>query len=183
MQYSPTYVQDPSRSQTLQQQAPQQQFASYANVMMPTTPAHNVYESIPQYQQRQSAAIEVLTDRFGNPSYLPSTGQGGMVPSQYMTSQPDQGTFQQQLQQPRMAAVQPEVQQPSAVTMSDQQYPEETQPTTSTAPDALQDEQRQYQEQLKMTFRAIKAGKVNEASEKLTELSRWLLSSAAALGK
>jgi hypothetical protein len=179
MQYSPSYVQDPSRPQSLQQQTAQQQYASYGQgVMMQPAPAHNVYESVPQYQQRQTAAIEVLTDRFGNPSYLPSTGQGVIAPPHYMTSQPEQVTYQQ-----RMAAVQPDPQETSAMTMSEQQYPEEAQPTTSATADTLQEEMRQYQQQLKWTFQAIKAGKVTEASEKLTEISRWLLSSVAALGK
>lgn len=183
MQYSPSYIQDPSRSHTMQQQAPQQQYSAYGqNVMMQPAPPSNVYDAVPHYQQRQSAAIEVLSDRFGDPSYLPSTAQGGMAPPQYMTSQSEQVAFQQQLQRSRPVPVQRDPQHSGAVPINEQQYVEDTQPTTSTA-DTLEDEKRQYQQQLRMTFEAIRAGKVNEASEKLMQISNWLLSSVVALGE
>ena len=66
--------------------------------------------------------------------------------------------------------------------MSEQQYSEDTQATTS-AVDTLEDEKHQYQQQLRLTFEAIRGGKVNEASEKLMQISRWLLSSVVALGE
>lgn len=149
--------------------------------MMQPAPPSNVYDAVPHYQQRQSAAIEVLSDRFGDPSYLPSTAQGGMAPPQYMTSQSEQVAFQQQLQRSRPVPVQRDPQHSGAVPINEQQYVEDTQPTTSTA-DTLEDEKRQYQQQLRMTFEAIRAGKVNEASEKLMQISNWLLSSVVALG-
>jgi hypothetical protein len=183
MQYSSSYVQDPSRPHTMQQQGPQQQYTAYGqNVMMQPTPSSNVYGPVPHFQQRQSTAIEVLADRFGDTSYLPSNVQGGMAPSQYMTSQPEQVAFQPQLQQSRPVPAHPDTQHSGSMPMTEQQYAEEAQPTASAA-DILEDEKRQYQQQLRMTFQAIRAGKVNEASEKLMQISNWLLSSVVALGE
>lgn len=185
MQFSPTYVQDSSRPHagTMQQQVPQQQYSAYGqNVMLQAAPTSNVYDSVPHFQQRQSAAIEVLADRFGEPSYLPSNVQGGMAPAQYLTSQPEQVAFQQQLHQARPVPTQRNPQHAGTIPMSEHQYPEDTQAKTLAA-DNLEDEKRQYEHQLAMTFEAIRVGKVNEASEKLMQISRWLLSSVVALGE
>lgn len=182
MQYSPSYVHDP-RPQPMQQQVQQQQYTPYGqNVMMQPTPPQSVYEPVPQFQQRQTAAIEVLTDRFGNPSYLPSNVQGNMTPSQYMTSQPEQVAFQSQLPQSRPTTGQTDPQHSSAMSVTEQHYPEDTQPTTS-VPDTLEEDKQKYQQQLSMIFGAIRAGKVNEACEKLVQISHWLLSSVVALGE
>lgn len=183
MQYSPNYAQDPARHHPMQQQVPQQQYTAYGqNVIMQPAPPSNVYDTVPQYQQRQSATIEVLTDRFGDPSYLPSAVHGGMAPPPYMTSQPEQVAFQQQLQQPRPVAGQRDPQQTGSMSSSEQPYTGDTQPTASAA-ESLEDEKRLYQQQLRMIFEAIQAGKVNEASEKLMQISHWLLSHVAPLGK
>jgi hypothetical protein len=185
MQYSPSYGPDPSRTHTgpMQQQASQQSYAAYGqNVMMQPAPPPSLYDSVPHYQQRQSAAIEVLADRFGDQSYLPSAVQGGMAPHQYLTSQPEQGAFQPQLQQPRPLPAQRDPPHTGTTTMSEQRYSEDIQATTS-AVDTMEDEKRQYQQQLRLTFEAIRGGKVNEASEKLMQISRWLLSSVVALGE
>ena len=183
MQYSPSYANDPSRAQPLQQQTQQQQYTPYGqSVMMQPTPPQSVYESVPQFQQRQTAAIEVLTDRFGNPSYLPSTVQGGMGPPQYMTSPPEQVSFQQHVPRSRSVTGQSDPQQSSVMSIHDHHYPEESQAATSAA-DALEEEKQKYQQQLRMTFEAIRVGKVSEASEKLTQISYWLLSSVVALGE
>lgn len=185
MQYSPGYVQDPSRTHpgTMQHQSSQQSYAGFGqNVMLQPAPPPNVYETMPQYQQRQTAAIEVLTDRFGDPSYLPSSVQAGMAPHQYLTSQPEQVAFQQQLQQPRPLPAQRDPPHTADLSMSEQQYPEDSQATAS-AIDTMEDEKRDYQQQLRLTFEAIRAGKVNEASEKLMPISHWLLSHVVVLGK
>lgn len=185
MQFSPGYVQDSSRPHagTMQQQVPQQQYTTYGqSVMMQAPPPSHAYDSLPHYQQRQSAAIEVLADRFGEPSYLPSNVQGGMTPAQYLTSQPEQVAFQQQLHQARPDPAQRHPQHAGPIPMSDHQYSDDTQAKVLAA-DTLEDEKRQYQHQLALTFEAIRAGKVNEASEKLMQVSRWLLSSVVALGE
>lgn len=185
MQYSPGYVQDPSRTHTssMQQQSSQQPYAGYGqNVMIQPAPPPNVYDSIPNYQQRHNAAIEVLADRFSDQSYLPSTVQGGMAQHQYLTSQPEQVAFQQQLQHPRPVPAQRDPPHAATIAMSEQQFPEDTQATTS-AIDTMEGEKRQYQQQLRLTFEAIRGGKLNKASEGLMQISRWLLSSVVALGK
>jgi hypothetical protein len=157
MQYSPGYVQDPSRTHTgtMQQQASQQSYAGYGqNVMLQPAPPPNVYETMPHYQQ----------------------------PHQYLTSQPEQVAFQQQLQQPRPLPAQRDPPHSADLSMGEQQYPDDSQATAS-AIDTMEDEKRDYQQQLRMTFEAIRAGKVNEASEKLMQISHWLLSHVVALGK
>jgi hypothetical protein len=183
MQYPSGYAHDPSRLPSMQQQSSQQQYAAYApNLMMQPTPPSNVYESVPHYQPRQSAAIEVLPDRFNDSPYLSSNVQGNMVSPHYMTSQAEQVPFQQQLQQPRPASGHLESQQSGPMSLGVQQYPEETQRTTSAA-NTLENEKSQYEQHLKLTFQAIRAGKVNEASEKLMQISTWLISSVVALGE
>lgn len=185
MQYSPSYVPDPSRTHAgpMQQQAPQQSYAAYGqNVMMQPAPPPSIYDSVPHYQQRQIAAIEVLADRFGDQSYLPSTVQAGIAPHQFLTSQPEQGAFQQHHQQPRPLPAQRDPPHSVTTTMSEQQYSEDT-PATTSAVDNMEDEKRQYHQQLRLTFEAIRGGKVNEASEKLMQISRWLLSSVVTLGE
>ena len=51
------------------------------------------------------------------------------------------------------------------------------------ASDNMEEAFTRYQQQLKMAFEAISAGRVAEASEGIMNLSRWLLSNVAKLGE
>ena len=89
MQYSPAYVQDISRQQAVVQSQQPQQYAQYGpGPILPSVHQQGMYEAMPQYQQRQSAAIEVMSSQMGAmPQYLPTPS------SQYGASQPEQQTY------------------------------------------------------------------------------------------
>ena len=177
MQYSPAYVQDVSRQAAVAQPPPQPQYGSYPqSSILSSTPQQAMYESIPQYQQRQTAAIEVMSSQMGA---LPQYMQPG--PSQYAASQPEpvqyaaaahQSTIPSQYgsQQVEYAIMeQPTSQQPGQPSVADQE--------------AYQQELRELEMQLRATFEAILAIRLNEASDKILNISRWLANAVLPLGK
>ncbi|KAK5467995.1 hypothetical protein LTS15_000968 [Exophiala xenobiotica] len=185
MQYSPAYIQEASR----QQQVPsspsqqQQQYTQYGpGSMLPPVGPQPLYENIP-YQQRQTA-LEVMASQFAVPQYMPQGEHGGLgvgsSSSQYLTTQSEQSVYggvpvtRGSLHQAYPGA---QVDFP----------PVEPQPAQGaiepdTNQEALQQGLRDYRQQIKLTFDAIVAGRVTEASDKVLAATRWLVASVSALG-
>jgi hypothetical protein len=188
MQYSPAYIQEASRQQQVpsspSQQQQQQQYTQYGpGSMLPPVGPQSLYENIP-YQQRQTA-LEVMASQFAEPQYIPQGEHGGLgvgsSSSQYLTTQSEQGVyggvpvtrgplhpaypgaqvdFPQVEPQPAQGAIEPDTNQ-----------------------EVLQQGLRDYRQQIKLTFDAIVAGRVTEASDKVLAATRWLVASVSALGE
>lgn len=192
MQYSPAFMSEASRQQQAQAPAPQQQqqqqqqFTQYApSAMLPPVGPQSLYENM-SYQPGQTA-IEVMSTRFAVPQYMPQAEPAAATLSsgaaQYMTSQPEQSGYGQ------AAVSRPSLSQsygagPVEFPMVEQQEAEDpTATAASGAQEALDESFRDYRQQVRTVFDAILVGRVTTASEKLLAMSRWLVSSVAALGK
>ncbi|KAK5945020.1 hypothetical protein PMZ80_002223 [Knufia obscura] len=186
LQYPATYLQDPSRPQQLQPSSSQQQYAAYGHgSMLPPVGQQSMYENLPQYQQqRHSAAIEVMASQFGGggiPPYMQQSETNTPVQSssQYLSSQPEQ-------QYGSMSYSRPQLQPP--FTPASAEYSILEQPTSqrtqeeTNARQATEEGRRQYEQQLRVIFDAITAGRVREASTKLLGVTEWLVGSVRALG-
>lgn len=186
MQYSPAYMQDASRQQSVQASPSQQQqqYAQYAQgSLLPPVGSASIYDPI-TYQQRQSAAIEVMASQLAVPQYIGQGEHGGVgvasAPSHYITSQPDSSTYGS------VAVTRPSLPQPYGAAHAEypgieQPEPEET--GAQGAQDALDEGLREYQQQLRSTFDSIISGRVTEASERILGVSRWLVNSVTTLGE
>jgi hypothetical protein len=191
MQYSPAYVQDVSRQQALGQAQSHQPYGQFAQgSILPSAPQPSMYESMPQYQQRQSAAIEVMSSQLGAmPQYMQQSEQGGIqmasASSHYPSSQADQAQYPTtgvpQGSLPSQYAT-GAIEYPMAEAQPSQQPSQPPQPSAAEQ-EALQEEVRQYDQQLRATFEAIVAGRVTESSDKILAISRWLASAVVPLGK
>lgn len=177
MQYSPAYVQDMSRQQAAVQSQQPQQYTQYGpGPILPSVHQQGMYEAMPQYQQRQSAAIEVMSSQMGAmPQYLPTPS------SQYGASQPEQQTYP--------SAVQPGTlqsqygSQPIDYGMVEHSPVPQPPQASAAEQEALEEGFREYEQQLRATFEAIVAGRMAEAADKILVLSRWLTNSVMPLGK
>lgn len=186
MQYSPAYMQDASRQQSVQASPSQhqQQYAQYAQgSMLPPVGSQSLYDPM-NFQQRQSAAIEVMASQLAVPPYLGQSEHGGVgvgsAPSHYMTSQGETGSFGS------LAVTRPSLPQPYGATHAEYSSIEPTESEDATGhagQEALDEGLRDYHQQLRSTFDLIIAGRVTEASEKLLTLSRWLVDSVVTLGE
>jgi hypothetical protein len=186
MQYSPAYVQDVPRQQTLGQPQPHQSYGQFAqSSVLSSAPQPSLYETMPQYQQRQSAAIEVMS---GQLSAIPQYMQQGEQQSLQLSSGSSQyGSSQAEVQYPPTAVqrgAMPQQYVPGTVEYSMVEAPHSQQPPppTAAAQEALEEGFRQYEQQLRGTFDSIIAGRVTEASEKILPLSRWLVGAVVRLG-
>ena len=184
LQYQPDFSQDPQRSA---------QFPSYTSNLMYNLPQQTqqptAYDPVQQYQPRQSAAIEVLSNQFGVPQYFSPTESAsapGAVPQQFATT-----SFQQQMtyQQPAQAG---RATLPSSypTTMADYTQSaihgllEQPQPDPTTQEAAGFDAAyNEYLEALKRTFQHTREGRMVEAGQSLMQISDWLLGQAGDLGK
>jgi len=182
MQYGSSYGPGTSRRQTPQSDA-HQQYTPYGQGTMLPPVASSMYDTLPQFQQRQTA-VEVMASQFSMPHYMPqgeqSSGGVSAASSQYLSSQPEQTGYAS------LAVTRGPLQQsfaPSTADYSLMEQQEVQEPQEAGVQDALNAEMQQYEQQLKVTFEAIVAGRVTEASEKLLALSRWLLGSVVALGR
>ena len=179
LQYQGDYSQDPQR---------QQQYPQYASQLMYSVPQQvqpqSPYDTVPQFQPRQSAAIEVLSTQFGVPQYYnpgeatsapgPATIAQQYAPSQFqhpIQYQPSASQGRSSLQ-PTYPTGMADFSQPSAPDV-EQQNPEATKYDQAYS---------QYQEALKQTFENTRAGRLEEAGASLLEISEWLLGHAAELG-
>jgi len=186
LQYSPAYLQDASRQQSVQASPSQQQqqYAQYAQgSLLPPVGSTSLYDPM-NYQQRQSAAIEVMASQLAVPQYI---GQGdhsgvavGSAQSHYITSQADTGTYGS------VAVSRPSLPQPYGTAHAEYsgiEQPETGESGGQGAQEALDEGLREYQQQLRSTFDSIIAGRVTEASEKILVVSRWLVNSVTTLGE
>ncbi|SLM39024.1 hypothetical protein LPUS_09441 [Lasallia pustulata] len=184
LQYNPDFSPpDPQR---------QQQFPQYASNMMYNVPSQtqqqSPYESVSQYQPRQSAAIEVLSTQFGVPQYFnpsePTSAAGPAVPQQYAS-----GQFQQPMSYPPQQASLARSTNPSPYQSSMADFaqpiasevlePQELALDSSSYDDAY----NQYQNALKLTFENTRSGRLIEAGQSLLKISEWLLGHAVELGR
>ncbi|KAI4129953.1 MAG: hypothetical protein LQ347_003558 [Umbilicaria vellea] len=170
----------------------QHQFPQYASSMMynvpPQTQQQSPYESVSQYQPRQSAALEVLTTQFGVPQYFnpsePTSAAGPAVPQQYASAQ-----FQQPMSYPPQQASLARSTNPSPYQSSMADF---AQPIASEVLEqqelaldssSYDDAYNQYQNALKLTFENTRSGRLIEAGQSLLEISEWLLGHAVELGR
>ena len=184
LQYTPDF--SPPDSQR------QQQFPQYASNMMYNVPSQaqqqSPYESVSQYQPRQSAAIEVLSTQFGVPQYFnpsePTSAAGPAVPQQYASAQ-----FQQPMSYPPQQAslVRSTNPLPYQSSMADFAQPIASealeQQDLALDSSSYDDAYNQYQNALKSTFENTRSGRLIEAGLSLLEISEWLLGHAVELGR
>ena len=144
------------------------------------------YESVAQYQPRQSAAVEVLSSQFGVPQYYntsePSTASATVPQTYSSTSYQQQVQYQQGSQASRAAntssypgGMSDYAQLGMSNVIDQQSSSQEHEPTD--------DAYSTYLDTLKRTYQDAYDGKVIEAGQRLLELSEWLLGHAGDLGK
>ncbi|KAL9623344.1 MAG: hypothetical protein Q9160_002451 [Pyrenula sp. 1 TL-2023] len=206
--HNPQQQQQPSSATQAQPPQTQQQFPQYGSNMVynipqqatPQSPYNTVQPSY--HQQRQSTAIDVLSNQFGmqpyfgqnEPTSVSAPTMSATNPS-YITSQVDTGSYTQQTQTPvaraavsqaypmemegyetttAAATADPGAQQVGGAAGAEQE---------SAQQDPTYDEAyNQYQKALKETFEHTNAGRLVKASESLLRISSWLLGHAVELG-
>lgn len=153
-------------------------------------PTQGHFEVVPQYQTRQSAAIDVLSNQFAVPQYFApeeSAGSGVAGLSPYLNAQ------LQPYNQPGPMA-RPNTAQSFPAPISDftaigsgsmnrlDQPQTESQQQQSDQP-SLEEAIGRYQRILRRTFDQMRAGRLVEAGGSLIEISEWLVTNARDLGK
>ncbi|KAK7538870.1 hypothetical protein IWX50DRAFT_670076 [Phyllosticta citricarpa] len=190
LQYPPEYGQD-------QQRTPQQ-YSQYASNMMYNVPAQqqaapqSPYESVQQYQPRQSAAIEVLSTQFGvpqqyygvpgesGPTSAPAAGMAAQnVPSQYSNlSYTTQSPVGRDPLAPAYATGMSDPTQGG----SHGAYAQPNYPASGASSD-WDNAYAEYQTQVKRTFEYIRDGRLSEGGSCLLRITKWLLGNAEALAE
>ncbi|KAL8679243.1 MAG: hypothetical protein Q9186_004485, partial [Xanthomendoza sp. 1 TL-2023] len=183
LQYPTDYNQDPQRPQN---------FPQYTSQMVYNVPQQNQprspYDAVPQYQPRQSAALEVLSNQFGVSQYYNTNEAMGAsghtsTPQQYAPSQFNQSIAYQTPEVGRNT-----IASPYSVGMT-----EYAQGTTQEGPPDVAEQQEEenanlaeayndYEEALKATFEKTSKGRLIEAGRSLLEISEWLLGHTKELG-
>jgi hypothetical protein len=179
MQYQPGYPQD---------QRQQQSFAAYNPELMynvpQQAPQNTVYESTPQFQARQPAAMQMLSDvavpYFPNePNSAPgppSLQHHASSSSSYQQHQSSPGDRAPLLQQGYSGAIGlGGMPQPASEIMEEEDFQAQG-PGMEAAYTA-------YQTALKEIFQNIIHGRLMDASSSLLEVSEWLLGHVGDLGK
>ncbi|KAI9700447.1 MAG: hypothetical protein M1836_002462 [Candelina mexicana] len=181
------YQQQNDYSQEAQRQPQYPQYSS--NLLYNVAPQGSQpspYDSVQQYQPRQSAAIEVLSTQFGVPQYFvpgePASAPGPAVHLQHATSQFPSLSYPQSSVAERSVLSQGY----TSATMADmpQGGAPEALDTTDYGQESANydDAYNQYQNALKQTFENTRNGRIVEAGHSLLEISNWLLGHAAELG-
>ena len=181
MQYQPAYPQD---------QRQQQGFAAYNPDLMynvtQQAPQSNVYDSTPQFQARQPAAMQMLSDVAAPYFSNEPTSAAGAPGLQHHASSGSSAIYQQHQQSPGDRA--PLLQQGYTGGMSMGSIP-------PGPPDIMEEDDFQaqgpgmeaaytaYQTALKEIFQNIINGRLGEASQSLLEVSEWLLGHVGDLGR
>ncbi|KAK7706066.1 hypothetical protein SLS57_009847 [Botryosphaeria dothidea] len=193
LQYQPEYGQE---QQPQQQQRTPQQYSQYASNMMYNVPAQqqaapqSPYDSVQQYQPRQSAAIEVLSTQFGvpqqyygvpgesGPTSAPAAGMAAQnVPSQYSSlSYTTQSPVGRDPLAPAYAAGMSDPTQGG----SHGAYAQGNYTQTQGASD-WDNTYAEYQTQVKRTFECIRDSRLSEGGGCLLRITKWLLGNAEAL--
>jgi hypothetical protein len=179
MQYQPGYSQD---------QRQQQSFTAYNPDLMynvsQQAPQNTVYDSTPQFQTRQPAAMQMLSDVAA--PYFPNEPSSAPGPPGLQHHASSGSSYQQQQPSPGDRA--PLLQQgyPGAMGLGGMPQP---------APEIMEEEDFQahgpgmeaaytaYQTALKEIFQNIIHGRLADASLSLLEVSEWLLGHVGDLGK
>jgi hypothetical protein len=179
MQYQPGYPQD---------QRQQQSFAGYNSDLMynvsQQAPQNTVYDSTPQFQARQPAAMQMLSDVAA--PYFPNEPTSAPGPpglqhhassgSSYQQHQPSPGDRAPLLQQGYPAAMGLGGMPQSAQEIMEEEDFQAHGPGMEAAYTA-------YQTALKEIFQNIIHGHLADASSSLLEVSEWLLGHVGDLGK
>lgn len=173
LQYQPDYVQDPQR---------QQQYSGYTSQM-----AHGVthqvqpqspYDSMPQYQPRQSAAIDVSSSQFsGVPQYFGESTSASVpasMPQQYGTT-----NYPNQLPYQSSSIDRSALPQTFASGMAG--FPQAVPPVAEDPP--TRSWEREYEERLRETNQHISEGSLAQAAPILLELSQWFLGRISEFGR
>lgn len=182
LQYQPGYPQD---------QRQQQNFTGYTPDIMynvaQQAPQNTVYDSTPQFQARQPAAMQMLSD-VAAPYFPNETNNAPGPPTlQHHASSSSSAVYQQHQQSPADRTA-PLLQQgyPNSVTMGGM---------GQNAPEIMEEEEFQargpgmeaaytaYQTALKEIFQNIINGRLSEASQSLLDVSEWLLGHVGDLGR
>jgi hypothetical protein len=137
-------------------------------------PTQGPFEDVPQYQTRQSAAIEAL-NQFAVPQYFEdSAGSGVPVLSSYLNPIP--------YNQP--GPMRPTTQFPTGFTIGSESMNRlEPELSLQSDPSNLEEAVGRYQRVLRRTFDHTRAGRLVEAGGLLLEISEWLVTNARDLGK
>ena len=180
------------QSEFPQEQQRQQTFPQYGAGLMygipQQVPPNQPYNTVQPYQQpRRSAAIEVLSTQFAGvpPFYVPgepTSASAATVPSQPAPSQFPSHTYAQQPTGARSSLAPVYAPAMSDVPQMGASQPVPTQDYGQSAPN-YDVAYGQYQNALKRTFQNIRNGQLAEAGQTLLEISEWLLTHAAELGK
>ena len=186
LQYQQDYPQDQQR-----QQQPPQQYPQYGPNMMYNIPQQaqpQTYESVPQFQQRQSAAVEVLPNQFGVPQYFSTgeatsmSGPASMTP-QFATTQFQQPMSYQspaQLERSGLSAqYTPGMAEYGQTDVADVLESQDSGAENNSYNEAYE----QYQNALRQTFESTSQGRLVEAGRSLLGLTDWLLGNVVDLGK
>ncbi|KAJ9242705.1 hypothetical protein DTO166G5_460 [Paecilomyces variotii] len=139
---------------------------------------------VPQYQPRQSAALEALSSQLGVPPYFSPGGPTGTpVPAvlpQYLTPQVQPSSYSQGMVDRSSTA------QSFPVAMAELNTTETTdrlgQQERSQEAASSDDAYSQYQQALRMAFDHTRAGRLVDASQSLLEISEWLVCNSRELG-
>ncbi|KAL8791394.1 MAG: hypothetical protein Q9213_000010 [Squamulea squamosa] len=179
MHFPTDYSQDSQRSQPFPQYAPQMVY----NVPQQNQP-RSPYDTMPQYQPRQSAALEVLSNQFSVPQYYnPNEPVGGSghtsTPQQYAPSQ-----FNQSIAYQTSGIGRNTIPPPYPVDMADYAQgaaAEGAEQQEQEASDFAEDYDT-YQEALRDTFEHTSKVRLAEAGQSLEFISEWLLGHVKELG-
>lgn len=179
LQFQPEYPQEPQR---------QPQFPNYTSPMAPNVPQqaqpHSPYDTMAQYQPRQSASVGVLSTQFGVPQYYnpgEATSAPGPAP---MPQHYASANFPQQVQYPSASLERSVAPQPYQPDMAEYERPEvATPPAEASVPDTGPDARyERYQDEMRALNQNISEGRLSEAGPSLLELSEWLLGNVVGLG-
>lgn len=177
LQFQPDYSQEPQR---------QQQFPNYTSQLAPNVPQtgqpQSSYDPMPQYQPRQSAAVEVLPNQFSVPQYYnPGEATSASAPAptaqQYASE-----NFPQQVQYPSAPLERPIAPQPYQQNMTEYAQTGAPVPVQETAQDDPVAKYERYQYDLRTINQDISEGKLEEAAPLLITLSKDLLGNVGSLG-
>jgi hypothetical protein len=152
-------------------------------------PAQGHFEVVPQYQTRQSAAIDVLSNQFAVPQYFApeeSAGSGVAALSPYLNAQLqpyNQGPMARPNTTQSFSAPISDFSAIGSGSMNRLDQPQtESQQQQSDQP-SLEEAIGRYQHILRRTFDQTRAGRLVEAGGSLLEISEWLVTHARDLGK
>lgn len=142
-------------------------------------------QSLHYQQQRQNAALEVMTSHFQMPPYLTPSDQAAVAvqaaSAHYIPSQQDQSSYS-------TVPVSRSGLQPAFVPSSTEYQVVESdeaiqQHRAAQQREALEVGLRDFESQLRTIFEDIAASRLREASEKILALTRWLVTSVVGIGE